>query len=412
MKLITTVTMMLAFSLMITSASSVNFLGKMNRGDYFYAFNVSDIDCGSGSGSCVCSDVYVNESGDTMTGSLTIDGSANEVQLDISGHSTQTTDFMQITDSSSNECWAFRQNNNIIINPSGNCIGASTTGNYIRMYAPDAGFTGNYLLLESNSGNDIMSITYQGYLQYPLMRVYATTTNFATVASTPNYGASYSISNGDGYGAIFVSIDKGSFEEFEMVSGASKVISMFGGSTEGETQTYRLYGFRTGDQLRSMNMTVGADQDDSVTIDGLSTYIFDGNVSADDYLYNSEGFKGDALTQIKNMRNEDALKDGWSKVDHTSYGDSWIRETVQQPITEKYEEYVCEDNITYCEDDDINGKVCREEEGLCFIDTLTNVTGYEEVVKDKISLVRLVALQTRAIQQLTERVEYLEGLIK
>lgn len=49
-------------------------------------------------------------------------------------------------------------------------------------------------------------------------------------------------------------------------------------ASEGTTESLELFGFRTGDQLRSMTVGVGEDENDAVTFAGLSKYIFDGDL--------------------------------------------------------------------------------------------------------------------------------------
>lgn len=51
-------------------------------------------------------------------------------------------------------------------------------------------------------------------------------------------------------------------------------ISMFSSAAEGETQELKIYGYRTGDALRSLQIGVGVDADDTVSFDGLGTYLF------------------------------------------------------------------------------------------------------------------------------------------
>lgn len=57
-------------------------------------------------------------------------------------------------------------------------------------------------------------------------------------------------------------------------------IYCFENSTEGETQLFKVYGYRTDDASRSLQIGVGVDADDTVSFDGLSNYWFDGTIKS------------------------------------------------------------------------------------------------------------------------------------
>lgn len=57
---------------------------------------------------------------------------------------------------------------------------------------------------------------------------------------------------------------------------ADSTIRCFSGATSGETREFKIYGFRTGDSSRSLEIGVGVDADDTASFDGLSNYLFDG----------------------------------------------------------------------------------------------------------------------------------------
>jgi hypothetical protein len=61
-------------------------------------------------------------------------------------------------------------------------------------------------------------------------------------------------------------------------------IHCFENSTEGETAEFAIYGYRTGDASRSLRIGVGTDAADTVSFDGLSNYLFDGNIKANDII--------------------------------------------------------------------------------------------------------------------------------
>lgn len=55
-------------------------------------------------------------------------------------------------------------------------------------------------------------------------------------------------------------------------------IKIFGSAAAGETQEVKIYGYRTGDASRSLQIGVGVDIADTASFDGLSNYLFDGNI--------------------------------------------------------------------------------------------------------------------------------------
>ncbi len=61
--------------------------------------------------------------------------------------------------------------------------------------------------------------------------------------------------------------------------GAPGAIDMFSSAAEGETRELSIYGYKTGDSLKSLQIGVGVDAADTASFDGVSTYYFDGNIS-------------------------------------------------------------------------------------------------------------------------------------
>jgi len=61
-------------------------------------------------------------------------------------------------------------------------------------------------------------------------------------------------------------------------------ILMFSSAAEGETRELMIYGYRTGDASRSLQIGVGVDAADQASFDGVSTYDFDGEVSTNSLL--------------------------------------------------------------------------------------------------------------------------------
>ena len=63
-------------------------------------------------------------------------------------------------------------------------------------------------------------------------------------------------------------------------SGAHAGVNLFESAASGETQELKIYGYRTSDSLRSLEIGVGVDAADTASFDGVSNYYFDGNMSA------------------------------------------------------------------------------------------------------------------------------------
>ncbi len=57
-------------------------------------------------------------------------------------------------------------------------------------------------------------------------------------------------------------------------------ITMFEAATAGETPELKIYGYKSGDASRSLEIGVGVDAADTVSFDGLSNYLFDGNIQS------------------------------------------------------------------------------------------------------------------------------------
>ena len=82
----------------------------------------------------------------------------------------------------------------------------------------------------------------------------------------------------DGYGTFDL---KGSgVAALAILGNADSDCWMFHGAAAGETRELKLYGYRTADAKRSLEIGVGVDAADQVSFDGLSTYYFDGKVKS------------------------------------------------------------------------------------------------------------------------------------
>ncbi len=69
-------------------------------------------------------------------------------------------------------------------------------------------------------------------------------------------------------------IDNGSGHEYRVDGG----IALGAGSAEGTSYELKIYGYRTGDALRTLEIGVGVDAADTATFNGLGNYLFDGTI--------------------------------------------------------------------------------------------------------------------------------------
>ncbi|KKL90170.1 hypothetical protein LCGC14_1907390, partial [marine sediment metagenome] len=84
----------------------------------------------------------------------------------------------------------------------------------------------------------------------------------------------FAVSNGIGFLDI-----QGTTPGFLKIQDAAQAnIRLFSGSVEGKTRELQIYGFRTGDVKRVLEIGVGVDAADTASFDGVSNYYFDGNV--------------------------------------------------------------------------------------------------------------------------------------
>ena len=81
-------------------------------------------------------------------------------------------------------------------------------------------------------------------------------------------------SNGSGY----FSVRGSSPGALQLQRDADGDVYLFGGAASGETNDLRIYGYRAGDVQRSLQITVGVDQADTASLDGVSNVYIDSNV--------------------------------------------------------------------------------------------------------------------------------------
>lgn len=86
-------------------------------------------------------------------------------------------------------------------------------------------------------------------------------------------------------------------------------VHMFENAAEGETQELGIYGRRTGDSKRFLDIGVGVDADDTASFDGVSDYWFDGSLSAADWSNVTI-----TASQISDLSNTNSS--AWNKTGH------------------------------------------------------------------------------------------------
>lgn len=83
---------------------------------------------------------------------------------------------------------------------------------------------------------------------------------------------------------------------------ASANIRCWPESVEGETKEFEIYGYRTSDSLRSLQIGVGTDAADTVSFDGVSNYWFDGTVRTGAFATNYIDFAPTGMTMAGTAR--------------------------------------------------------------------------------------------------------------
>lgn len=206
--------------------------------------------------------------------------SSSAIALNISLPASQSADIFNIEESDGSECLALRGSNQLIFDVNGDCSLTSSTGNFIRMYAPDGGFTGNYLLFESNTGTDKFKVDYDGSAILGSSKLSAGSGTFL-MTNTAGGGMTLGFNNGVS-GVNFVSITADPFDSLDFVSGASKDITMFESASSGETPSLQISGYRTGDALRTLDISVGSGSySDSAYYSGVTYHRFSGQLRSD-----------------------------------------------------------------------------------------------------------------------------------
>jgi hypothetical protein len=111
---------------------------------------------------------------------------------------------------------------------------------------------------------------------------------------------------GTGYGSLFIDDQDGAESLFLVASSgagyirtvgtspshlhlqntAESNVKLFGSATEGETVELEIYGYRTADQVRSLQIGVGVDANNTSSFDGTDFYLFGGDVISDGTVLN------------------------------------------------------------------------------------------------------------------------------
>ena len=112
----------------------------------------------------------------------------------------------------------------------------------------------------------------------------------------------------------FLSIAGTNPDTLRLQTEADVPITMFQGATEGETQELQIYGYRTSDTARSLQVGVGVDAADTASFDGLSNYQFDGRIE----LTQQSGSANDGA--LWNDSTQEALQTYVSGIEQTLVG--------------------------------------------------------------------------------------------
>ncbi|KPK42743.1 MAG: hypothetical protein AMJ65_07155, partial [Phycisphaerae bacterium SG8_4] len=111
------------------------------------------------------------------------------------------------------------------------------------------------------------------------MRIYGNGTGYAALRLYDEDDAeSVVITSQSQQGYIFVSGTGPSFLNLQHEAEAG--VKLFTSAGDNETPELFVYGYRTGDQLRNMQIAVGIDAVDTASFDGVSNYLFDGTIQA------------------------------------------------------------------------------------------------------------------------------------
>ena len=95
-------------------------------------------------------------------------------------------------------------------------------------------------------------------------------------------------------GKGYISVGGTSASDLRLQYGAGAGVDFFAGAAAGETRELKIYGYRTGDASRSLQIGVGTDAADTASFDGVSNYFFDGDVEVDNTLVLSRNTFSDA----------------------------------------------------------------------------------------------------------------------
>jgi hypothetical protein len=184
-------------------------------------------------------------------------------------------------------------------------IYSPTTSDYVRLYHDDTNtylrWNDGVLILQTDEGtNSVTDIQIRGKgSQSGRLRVYD--------------------EDDAEYLQFFMSLGRGYFK----VTGAAPSVLMFQdtadvditcfqNASEGETKEFKIYGYRTGDSLLSLEIGVGVDAADTASFDGPANYKFDGQII------------GNLLQLLERSSNPDEPDEGGAVLwisDGTGYGD-------------------------------------------------------------------------------------------
>ena len=154
-------------------------------------------------------------------------------------------------------------------------------------------------------------------------------------------------------GSGFFQVGGASSNNLHFQYGANKPVRVFGGAQSGEIQEFSIYGYRTGDAQRSLQIGVGVDAADTASFDGLSNYWFDGDVKTTNHFVVEKtsglGIKVDLTTPTFGWADLQAepsgINTGASKPTQATYRDTLKQFQFAEGDEEYYEYHIPHDHV-------------------------------------------------------------------
>jgi len=170
------------------------------------------------------------------------------------------------------------------INTSGGRVGIGTNNPSYELSIGSTDGSDQIGIYHDNSGaymkwtdGDLMLITDEGTNTNTRLYIRGKGTGYGALNLYDNDNAEYlSLVARDGSGRIEVA--GSSVGALHLNRSANSGVELFANADGNETQELQIYGYRTGDSRRSLEIGVGTDADDTASFDGVSNYYFDGNM--------------------------------------------------------------------------------------------------------------------------------------